>query len=777
MCSNKTVHLIWLPCCTGSSPTTRHRDRSHSPKPTSQARDSHRQRHRHSPSLSPGGASRVEGRDPSSGPRVHHSDQHGRSHDSPHSEHYSGPYNQGVAPQEYADQHVKQPLRGTGRQLPQLHGNRGHRHNSQAQIHARTGQNTRHSQESLQSSIPKYNFPVNRFLLTRDPKDRSVAGERDWNGLGMRVIGGKDIPGSGGVLGAFVARIYPGGVADRAGDIREDLRMRPGDQVLEWNGVSLTGKTFEEVQSILAQTQTVEEVEVVIRSRHCSSRSGSAPRLDVDQDRDRMRRGSSRHSLDMNGNASVSGSSRDRHGSSSTHDDGRRKYSDADALSVGTGTTEPSGGSGHRGSSVTGFGELSLQVCYDKQAHILYLIVHKARNLPLIHSQGNMIPPDPYVKVYLLPGRNLENQRRTKACSRTQEPEWNQTMVYEGVPPEELPTRYLEVTTWNYDVSKPNPAMGGVLLDLSDTSVLDEEPVWYALMDGPALQAALSRLTSKRTGSVSTSIYGSGTANNVPLHSSIQICSFAALLVLLGLAGIASAGADFTAAESEAAREGLLEALGGAVSSGASRLGELDLPPSISESVRRVAFVRVDTIKEAKNIKLARLDTLHRGGSIGADPIVAGKAVTFTLPLELDKPYLTGDLVRKVNDVGPTGHFNTTIGVYRLEAEGTATVDRDTCSFNFTAIKDIELGDVDTVTEGASLLNSLLSKEMSDAVRGGTLPLREHVSRAILDALEASDKNCLPSLREKLAKVPAPSPAAAAVAAPAPAPAPTSAAA
>ena len=47
--------------------------------------------------------------------------------------------------------------------------------------------------------------------------------------------------------------------------LRVDLRMRPGDQVLEWNGIQLTGKTFEEVQSILAQTQTVEEVEVVIR--------------------------------------------------------------------------------------------------------------------------------------------------------------------------------------------------------------------------------------------------------------------------------------------------------------------------------------------------------------------------------------------------------------------------------------------------------------------------------------------------------------------------------
>jgi hypothetical protein len=46
-------------------------------------------------------------------------------------------------------------------------------------------------------------------------------------------------------------------------------------------------------------------------------------------------------------------------------------------------------------------GEVQLQVCYDKQAHILYVIVKRARNLRTY--QG--IPPDPLIKVYLLPGR------------------------------------------------------------------------------------------------------------------------------------------------------------------------------------------------------------------------------------------------------------------------------------------------------------------------------------------------------------------------------------
>jgi len=46
-------------------------------------------------------------------------------------------------------------------------------------------------------------------------------------------------------------------------------------------------------------------------------------------------------------------------------------------------------------------GEVQLQVCYDKQAHILYVIVKRARYLRTYEG----ILPDPLIKVYLLPGR------------------------------------------------------------------------------------------------------------------------------------------------------------------------------------------------------------------------------------------------------------------------------------------------------------------------------------------------------------------------------------
>ena len=45
--------------------------------------------------------------------------------------------------------------------------------------------------------------------------------------------------------------------------ITSDLYLSSGDQVLEWNGIPLTGKTFEDVQRIIAQPNG--ELELVVR--------------------------------------------------------------------------------------------------------------------------------------------------------------------------------------------------------------------------------------------------------------------------------------------------------------------------------------------------------------------------------------------------------------------------------------------------------------------------------------------------------------------------------
>ena len=45
---------------------------------------------------------------------------------------------------------------------------------------------------------------------------------RTGNGIGMKIVGGKYIPGTQGQIGAYVAAIYPGGVADQLhGELQE----------------------------------------------------------------------------------------------------------------------------------------------------------------------------------------------------------------------------------------------------------------------------------------------------------------------------------------------------------------------------------------------------------------------------------------------------------------------------------------------------------------------------------------------------------------------------
>lgn len=41
------------------------------------------------------------------------------------------------------------------------------------------------------------------------------------NGLGIRVVGGKEIPGRQRECGAYIAKVFPGGVAEQTGKVVE----------------------------------------------------------------------------------------------------------------------------------------------------------------------------------------------------------------------------------------------------------------------------------------------------------------------------------------------------------------------------------------------------------------------------------------------------------------------------------------------------------------------------------------------------------------------------
>ncbi|NXX46591.1 PCLO protein, partial [Tricholaema leucomelas] len=331
----------------------------------------------------------------------------------------------------------------------------------------------------------QYIFPHTRLKLLRDPKDHTVSG----NGLGIRVVGGKEIPGSSGEIGAYVAKILPGGNAEQTGKLIE------GMQVLEWNGIPLTGKTYEEVQSIIIQQNG--EAEICVRlDLNMLSDSENPQHLELHEpvkavdkakspgvDPKQLAAELQKVSLQQSPLVACSGAEKGSHvhsgttsaTSSSVPSPGQPGSPSVSKKRHSSKPTETTKSASH---PITG--EIQLQINYDK--HLGNLIIHilQARNLAPRDNNGYS---DPFVKVYLLPGRGAEYKRRTKHIQKSLNPEWNQTVIYKNISVEQLKKKTLEVTVWDYDRFSSNDFLGEVLIELSSISQLDNTPRWYLLKE------------------------------------------------------------------------------------------------------------------------------------------------------------------------------------------------------------------------------------------------------------------------------------------------------
>ncbi|XP_057179570.1 protein piccolo isoform X3 [Triplophysa rosa] len=328
-----------------------------------------------------------------------------------------------------------------------------------------------------QGKSSHYPFPHTRIKLQKDSKDRSVSG----NGLGIRIVGGKEVPGSSGDIGAYVAKILPGGAAEQTG------KMVEGMQVLEWNGISLTGKTYEEVQGLVGHQ--VGEAEICIRLDLNMLSDSESSHLDL-QDQIKGDRPPRSPGVDPKQLAAeLQKVSQQQVPSSST------SALDKPSASTGSSAVPSPGQPGspsvskkrHSKSSEVAktqshpvSGEIQLQINYDKQLGNLIVHVLQARNLAPRDNNGYS---DPFVKVYLLPGRGAENKRRSKHAQKSLNPEWNQTVIYKNIHLEQLRKKTLEVSVWDYDKSSANDFLGEVLIDLSNTSHLDNVPRWLPLKE------------------------------------------------------------------------------------------------------------------------------------------------------------------------------------------------------------------------------------------------------------------------------------------------------
>nr|XP_012780198.1 regulating synaptic membrane exocytosis protein 2 isoform X7 [Maylandia zebra] len=297
---------------------------------------------------------------------------------------------------------------------------------------------------------------IGRILLNKRMKDGSVP--RDSGALlGLKVVGGKMT--ESGRLCAFITKVRKGSLADTVG------HLRPGDQVLEWNGKLLQGATFKEVYNIILESKPEPQVELVV-----SRPIGDIPRIP-----------DSTHSQLESSSSSFESQKMDRPSISVTSPMSPSMLRDApqylsgqlssQSLSRRTPPFAP---------------RVQVKLWYDKVGHQLIVTILGAKDLP---PREDGRPRNPYVKIYFLPDRSLnycsssdKSKRRTKTVKKSLEPKWNQTFMYSPVHRREFRERMLEITLWDQARVREEESefLGEILIEL-ETALLDDEPHWYKL--------------------------------------------------------------------------------------------------------------------------------------------------------------------------------------------------------------------------------------------------------------------------------------------------------
>ncbi|XP_048057892.1 regulating synaptic membrane exocytosis protein 2 isoform X2 [Megalobrama amblycephala] len=289
---------------------------------------------------------------------------------------------------------------------------------------------------------------IGRIVLNKRMKDGTVP--RDTGALlGLKVVGGKMT--ESGRLCAFITKVKRGSLADTVG------HLRPGDQVLEWNGRVLQGATFKEVYNIILESKPEPQVELVV-----SRPIGDVPRIPESTHGQLESSSSSFESQKMGPSISVtSPMSPGMHRETPQYLSGQLS---SPCLSRRTTPFVP---------------RVQVKLWYDKVGHQLIVTILGAKDLP---SREDGRPRNPYVKIYFLPDRSDKSKRRTKTVKKSLEPKWNQTFMYSPVHRREFRERMLEITLWDQARVREEESefLGEILIEL-ETALLDDQPHWYKL--------------------------------------------------------------------------------------------------------------------------------------------------------------------------------------------------------------------------------------------------------------------------------------------------------
>ncbi|CAG9856212.1 unnamed protein product [Phyllotreta striolata] len=318
-----------------------------------------------------------------------------------------------------------------------------------------------------------------RVLLRRDPADKA----HRTRGFGMRVVGGKTAPD--GRLFAYIVWTVPGGPAEKGG-------LQQGDKVLEWGGVSLIDRSFEEVCAIMDRTgDTVELlVEHATDLRMCDLLDDPIPPPSTII--------TGRKPSEANISAlHIEPPETDKTPSSPT----RRKL-----------PKTPEQIARERAVS----GRIQIQVWYHDERKELVVAVLAADELAARDdSLGFGSLPEAYARLCLLPLTSEEHCVQTEVAPASQNPIWNANLNFPNVPGDELMERVLEITLWDLIPRNEHAFLGECSVDIQK-AFLDDRAVWCRLED-PRQARGKSPHTSPRA-----SIAGAGKRGDFGAQRSVS---------------------------------------------------------------------------------------------------------------------------------------------------------------------------------------------------------------------------------------------------------------
>ncbi|NXL90307.1 SYTL2 protein, partial [Alectura lathami] len=121
----------------------------------------------------------------------------------------------------------------------------------------------------------------------------------------------------------------------------------------------------------------------------------------------------------------------------------------------------------------------------------VHIWVKECNNLPLL--RGNRI--NSFIKCTVLPDTSRKSRQKTRTVSKTTNPVFNHTMVYDGFRPEDLKEACIELTVWDHN-KFVNHFLGGLRIGLGTgksygtavdwmDSTPDESALWEKMMKSP----------------------------------------------------------------------------------------------------------------------------------------------------------------------------------------------------------------------------------------------------------------------------------------------------